>query len=117
MLENRAAVPACLPPVLRRRHLCASERVREDGTFRVDVDAGLLDAWLLTLCTRRDDPAKPTVLERMTVRLRTTRGAGPAARRLRPDSRAACGSGRATPHAHRLGLRGLTRRHRRIGPL
>ncbi|GAA1614769.1 hypothetical protein ACFQY4_25575 [Catellatospora bangladeshensis] len=117
MLDNRAAVPICLPLALRR-HPCAAERRPAGVIFRVDIDHELRDAWLLALCTARADTAEPTVVERMTVRLRTTRGVGPDTWRRRSDSRAARGSGRAMPHSPRLELaRRLTRRHRRIGPL
>ncbi len=118
MLENRAVVPAGLNHVLRRRRLSESERLWAAGTFRVDVDHKLLDAWLLALCTSGADTAKPTVVEQLAVRLHTARGAGPAAGRLRSDSRAPRGSGRALPHAYRLALgRTAARRHRRTGLL
>lgn len=101
MLENRAVVPTCLPLV-----------------FRVGVDRRVLDTWLLALCATCEGAMKPTVVQRLTARLHTTRGAGPAARLLRPDSRAARGSRRAMPPPYRLGAGGrLACRHRRTGPL
>ncbi|BCJ75284.1 hypothetical protein CS0771_48280 [Catellatospora sp. IY07-71] len=117
MLQNRAVVPVCLPLVLRRRP-CAAERRLAGVSFRADIDHEIRDTWLLALCTARADTARPTVVERMTVRLHAMRGAGPAAWRRRSDSRTAGASGRAMPHWYRLELaRRLTRRHRRIGPL
>ncbi len=61
-------MPTCLPTVLRRCHVCASERFRANGKFRVNAHHKLLDAWLLVLCTACGDTAKLTVLERMNVR-------------------------------------------------
>ncbi|WP_189231573.1 DUF1062 domain-containing protein [Streptomyces flaveolus] len=61
-------MPTCLPLVLRRCHVCASERFRADGKFRVNTHHKLLDAWLLVLCTSCGETAKLTVLERMNVR-------------------------------------------------
>ena len=117
MLKHGTVVPTCLPLVLHRSHACASERFQASGNFRVTVNHKLLDAWLLVLCTACGDPAKPTVLERMNMRLHTTRGAGPAARqRRRPDSRTAPWFGRAMPQSHRPRLgRRLASGHRRNG--
>ncbi|MFC7245561.1 hypothetical protein ACFQO7_24060 [Catellatospora aurea] len=116
MLENRAVVPTHLPLPARRRHTCASSRT--DGTFHLDVDHRLLDAWLLAMCKAREGTATPTVLERITFWLHTTRNAGPAARHPQSDSRAAAGPGRATPHARRPGPgRRMASRQRRIGAL
>ncbi len=61
-------MPTCLPLVLRRCHVCASERFRADGKFRVNAHHKLIDAWLLVLCTACGETAKLTVLERMNVR-------------------------------------------------
>ncbi|WP_244282652.1 DUF1062 domain-containing protein [Micromonospora chersina] len=61
-------VPTCLPLVVRRCHVCASERFRASGKFRVNANHKLLDAWLLVLCTRCGDTAKLTLLERTNVR-------------------------------------------------
>nr|WP_303715579.1 DUF1062 domain-containing protein [Kutzneria buriramensis]WKX16131.1 DUF1062 domain-containing protein [Kutzneria buriramensis] len=61
-------MPTCLPTVLRRCHVCASERFRANGKFRVNANHKLLDAWLLVLCTVCGETAKLTVLERMNVR-------------------------------------------------
>ena len=68
MLKIWAVVPTCLPLVIRRCHVCASERFQASGKFRVNANHKLLDAWLLVLCTRCGDTAKLTVFERMTVR-------------------------------------------------
>ncbi|QDY79881.1 DUF1062 domain-containing protein [Streptomyces qinzhouensis] len=68
MLTHWAVVPTCLPLVRRRCHVCASERFRADGKFRVNANHKLLDAWLLVLCTRCGETAKLTVLERRNVR-------------------------------------------------
>ncbi|MFF3551941.1 DUF1062 domain-containing protein [Streptomyces tsukubensis] len=68
MLTHWAVVPTCLPLVRRRCHVCASERFRADGKFRVNANHKLLDAWLLVLCTRCGETAKLTVLERKNVR-------------------------------------------------
>ncbi|NEC86370.1 DUF1062 domain-containing protein [Streptomyces sp. SID12501] len=68
MLENWVVTPTCLPLVLRRCHVCASERFRASGKFRVNAHHKLIDAWLLVLCTACGDTAKLTVLERMNVR-------------------------------------------------
>ena len=68
MLKNWVVVPTCLPLVLRRCHVCASERFRASGKFRVNANHKLIDAWLLALCTACGDTAKLTVLERVTVR-------------------------------------------------
>ncbi|MER5846508.1 DUF1062 domain-containing protein [Streptomyces sp. NPDC002012] len=68
MLNNWVVVPTCLPLVLRRCHVCASERFRASGKFRVNANHKLLDAWLLVLCAACGETAKLTVLERMNVR-------------------------------------------------
>lgn len=68
MLENWVVVPTCLPLVLRRCHVCAAERFRATGKFRVNANHKLLDAWLLVLCTECGDTVKLTVLERVNVR-------------------------------------------------
>jgi hypothetical protein len=68
MLKTWAVVPTCLPLVRRRCHVCASERFRASGKFRVNANHKLIDAWLLALCTDCRETAKLTVLERMTVR-------------------------------------------------
>ncbi|MCF2528779.1 DUF1062 domain-containing protein [Yinghuangia soli] len=60
-------MPTCLPTVLRRCHVCASERFRANGKFRVNANHKNLDAWLLVLCTACGDTAKLTVLERTNV--------------------------------------------------
>lgn len=68
MLNTWVVMPTCLPTVLRRCPVCASERFRPNGKFRVNANHKLLDAWLLVLCTGCGDTAKLTVLERMNVR-------------------------------------------------
>lgn len=68
MLENWAVVPTCLPFVIRRCHVCASERFRASGKFRANANHKLIDAWLLVLCNGCGDTAKLTIFERMTVR-------------------------------------------------
>ncbi|MEV8059685.1 DUF1062 domain-containing protein [Streptomyces antimycoticus] len=68
MLNNWVVMPTCLPLVLRRCHMCASERFRANGKFRVNANHKLLDAWLLVLCTSCGETAKLTVLERVNVR-------------------------------------------------
>ncbi|MGD1217190.1 DUF1062 domain-containing protein [Streptomyces krungchingensis] len=68
MLNSWVVMPTCLPLVLRRCHVCASERFRADGKFRVNAHHKLIDAWLLVLCTACGETAKLTVLERMNVR-------------------------------------------------
>ncbi|MFE9837769.1 DUF1062 domain-containing protein [Streptomyces sp. NPDC005551] len=68
MLENWVVIPTCLPLVLRRCHVCASERFRADGKFRVNAHHKRIDAWLLVLCTACGETAKLTVLERVNVR-------------------------------------------------
>ncbi|MFI6037777.1 DUF1062 domain-containing protein [Streptomyces sp. NPDC051315] len=68
MLTTWVVMPTCLPTVLRRCHVCASERFRANGKFRVNAHHKLLDAWLLVLCTACGDTAKLTVLDRMNVR-------------------------------------------------
>ncbi|OEU97196.1 hypothetical protein AN217_04095 [Streptomyces qinglanensis] len=61
-------VPTCLPEILRRCHVCAAERFRTTGKFRVNANHKLLDAWLLALCTGCGETTKLTVLERTNVR-------------------------------------------------
>lgn len=68
MLENWIVVPTRLPLIRRRCHLCASERFRASGKFRVNANHKLIDAWLLALCVGCGQTVKLTVLERMTVR-------------------------------------------------
>ncbi|SFH75683.1 DUF1062 domain-containing protein [Amycolatopsis regifaucium] len=48
--------------------MCASERFRASGKFRVNANRKLIDVWLLVLCTACGDTAKLTVLERANVR-------------------------------------------------
>jgi hypothetical protein len=60
--------PTRLPLVRRRCHVCASERFRASGKFRVNANHKLIDAWLLVLCTACGETEKLTVLERITVR-------------------------------------------------
>ncbi|HEX7308646.1 DUF1062 domain-containing protein [Lentzea sp.] len=61
-------MPISLPLVRRRCHVCASERFRANGKFRVNANHKVLDAWLLVLCTGCGDTAKLTVFERAHVR-------------------------------------------------
>ncbi|MFD4553501.1 DUF1062 domain-containing protein [Streptomyces sp. NPDC058469] len=68
MLENWMVEPVCLPLIRRRCHVCASDRFRTSGKFRVNANHKLIDVWLLALCTACGDTAKLTVLERMNVR-------------------------------------------------
>ena len=68
MLENWVVVPTCLPLVRRRCHVCAAERFRPNGKFRVNANHKLIDAWLLVLCTECGETVKLTVLERVNVR-------------------------------------------------
>jgi hypothetical protein len=68
VLNHWVVMPTCLPTVLRRCHVCASDRFRANGKFRVNANHKLLDAWLLVLCTACGDTAKLKVLERMNVR-------------------------------------------------
>ncbi|QKV97992.1 DUF1062 domain-containing protein [Streptomyces sp. NA02950] len=68
MLKTWVVMPTCLPLVLRRCHMCASERFRANGKFRVNANHKLIDAWLLALCTTCGETTKLTVLERMNVR-------------------------------------------------
>ncbi|PXX70925.1 hypothetical protein DFR70_101346 [Nocardia tenerifensis] len=68
MLDIWVVVPTCLPLVRRRCHVCASERFRTNGKFRVNANHKLIDAWLLALCTECGETTKLTVLERMNVR-------------------------------------------------
>lgn len=68
MLIDWVVMPTCLPTVLRRCPVCASDRFRANGKFRVNANHKLLDAWLLVLCTACGDTAKLTVLERTNVR-------------------------------------------------
>jgi hypothetical protein len=48
--------------------VCASDRFRANGKFRVNANHKVLDAWLLVLCTGCGDTAKLTVLDRVNVR-------------------------------------------------
>jgi hypothetical protein len=66
--KNWVVRPTCLPLVVRRCHVCASERFRASGKFRVNANHKLIDAWLLVLCTACAETAKLTVLERVNVR-------------------------------------------------
>jgi hypothetical protein len=68
MPKNWVIVPTCLPLVVRQCHACAAERFRASGKFRVNANHKLIDAWLLTLCTRCGETVKLTVLERVNVR-------------------------------------------------
>lgn len=68
MLENWVVVPTRLPLVRRRCHVCAAERFRPSGKFRVNANQRRIDAWLLARCTTCEETAKLTVLERMNVR-------------------------------------------------
>ncbi|MBO8190035.1 DUF1062 domain-containing protein [Streptomyces spirodelae] len=68
MLNTWVVMPTCLPLVLRRCHICGSERFRTNGKFRVNANHKLLDAWLLALCTACGGTTKLTVLERRNVR-------------------------------------------------
>ncbi|MEU1492185.1 DUF1062 domain-containing protein [Streptomyces sp. NPDC005776] len=68
MLKTWVVTPTCLPLVVRRCHVCASDRFRTDGKFRVNAHHKLLDAWLLALCTACGGTTKLTVLERTQVR-------------------------------------------------
>jgi len=61
-------IPTCLPLIVRRCHVCTSERFRANGKFRVNANHKLLDAWLLALCTACGETAKLTILERVNVR-------------------------------------------------
>lgn len=61
-------MPTCLPLVIRRCHVCASDRFRSDGKFRVNAHHKLLDVWLLALCVTCGDTTRLTVLERTNVR-------------------------------------------------
>ncbi|GLZ30360.1 hypothetical protein Lesp02_25490 [Lentzea sp. NBRC 105346] len=61
-------MPTALPLVRRRCHVCASERFRASGKFRVNANHKVLDAWLLVLCTGCGDTAKLPLLERVHVR-------------------------------------------------
>lgn len=61
-------VPTRLPLIRRRCHVCAAERFRASGKFRVNANHKILDAWLLVRCTECDETAKLTVLERVAVR-------------------------------------------------
>ncbi|MDG4808941.1 DUF1062 domain-containing protein [Micromonospora sp. WMMD1120] len=67
MLITWAVVPTCLPLVRRRCHVCASQRLRPSGRFRVNANHKLIDVWLLALCAACGVTAKLTVLERVTV--------------------------------------------------
>ncbi|MDX3658804.1 DUF1062 domain-containing protein [Streptomyces sp. ID05-26A] len=68
MLNTWAVVPTCLPLVHRRCHVCAADRFRASGKFRVNANHKVLDAWLLVLCTGCGDTAKLTIFERAHVR-------------------------------------------------
>ncbi|MEU4762314.1 DUF1062 domain-containing protein [Actinosynnema sp. NPDC023794] len=68
MLKNWMVVPTRLPLVQRRCHVCASDRFRASGKFRVNANHKVLDAWLLLLCAACGDTVKLTVLERVNVR-------------------------------------------------
>ncbi|ROP36984.1 DUF1062 domain-containing protein [Saccharothrix texasensis] len=68
MLKNWLVVPTRLPLVRRRCHVCASERFRTSGKFRVNANHKVIDAWLLLLCTGCGDTVKLTVLDRVNVR-------------------------------------------------
>ncbi|MFD4637761.1 DUF1062 domain-containing protein [Lentzea sp. NPDC058436] len=48
--------------------MCASDRFRASGKFRVNANHKVLDAWLLLLCTGCGDTVKLTVFERTHVR-------------------------------------------------
>lgn len=48
--------------------MCASDRFRASGKFRVNANHKVLDAWLLLLCAACGDTVKLTVLERVNVR-------------------------------------------------
>ncbi|WP_369373063.1 DUF1062 domain-containing protein [Promicromonospora sp. Populi] len=61
-------VPTRLPLICRRCHVCASERFRASGKFRVNANHKLIDAWLLAHCAVCEETAKLTVLERVGVR-------------------------------------------------
>ncbi len=61
-------VPTRLPLVRRRCHVCASERFRASGKFRVNANHKVLDAWLLLLCAACGDTVKLTLLDRVNVR-------------------------------------------------
>lgn len=56
MLKYWVVVPTCLPLVLRRCHVCASEHFRASGKFRVNANHKLIDVWLLALCTACGKP-------------------------------------------------------------
>ncbi|MFJ5985822.1 DUF1062 domain-containing protein [Lentzea sp. NPDC092896] len=68
MLITWAVVPTRLPLVRRRCHVCAADRFRASGKFRVNANHKVLDAWLLVLCTGCGDTAKLTIFERAHVR-------------------------------------------------
>jgi hypothetical protein len=68
VLKNWVVVPTSLPHVRRRCHVCACERFRPSGKFRVNAHHKLVDAWILALCTACGDTAKLSVLERVNVR-------------------------------------------------
>ncbi len=68
MLETWVVAPTRLPLVVRRCHVCAADRFRTSGKFRVNANHKLIDAWLLALCTECGDTVKLTVLERVNVR-------------------------------------------------
>ena len=68
MLNNWVVTPTCLPTVLRRCHVCASQHFQANGKFRINANHKLLDAWLLVLCTGCGETAKLTIFERAKVR-------------------------------------------------
>jgi hypothetical protein len=68
VLKNWVVVPTCLPIILRRCNVCACERYRASGKFRLNANHKLLDAWLLALCTVCGETTKLTVWRRMNVR-------------------------------------------------
>jgi hypothetical protein len=68
VLITWAVVPTRLPLVRRRCHVCAADRFRASGKFRVNANHKVLDAWLLLLCTGCGDTVKLTVFERTHVR-------------------------------------------------
>ncbi|MDI3419257.1 DUF1062 domain-containing protein [Streptomyces luteolus] len=68
MLTSWVVMPTCLPLVRRRCHVCASDRFRPHGRFRVNAHHKRIDVWLLALCTTCGATADLTVLERTQVR-------------------------------------------------
>ena len=61
-------VPTCLPTIVRRCHVCSSDRFSVDGAFRVNAHHKILDVWALALCTTCGETVKLTVRERVSVR-------------------------------------------------